>query len=47
MLGDVTRTLLNTGTITKEQIEEIISRFDRGEYSGMFEGITEGRDGPL
>jgi hypothetical protein len=37
MLGDVTRILLDTGTITKGQIEEIISRFDRGEYSGMFE----------
>jgi hypothetical protein len=42
MLSDVTQTLLNTGGVGKDEIEGIISRFNRGEYQGMFEGIIEG-----
>jgi excinuclease UvrABC ATPase subunit len=38
MLGDVTKILLDTGKITKGQIEEIISRFDRGSIAGCLKG---------
>jgi hypothetical protein len=38
LLSDVTRTLLNTGTITKEQVEMIIGQFDRGAIGVCLKG---------
>jgi hypothetical protein len=42
MVSDITRVLLDTGGISRDQVESIIGQFERGEYRGMFEGIIEG-----
>jgi hypothetical protein len=42
LVSDVTQTLLDKIGVRKDEIEGIISRFERGEYRGMFEGIIEG-----